>query len=73
MCLRHFEPWCTSSNVRRLLCSAWRCSAILPMALGDKISGENYKKSHNSQPYMGMQNVLKSLYLVTLLLNTERN
>ena len=20
---RHFEPWCTSPNVRRLLCAAW--------------------------------------------------
>ena len=28
MCLRHFEPWCTSPNVRRLLCAARRCSAI---------------------------------------------
>ena len=28
MRLRHFEPWCISPNVRRLLCSPRGCSAI---------------------------------------------
>ena len=35
MCLRHFKPWCTLSNVCRLLCGARRLCDISPMVLGE--------------------------------------